>query len=430
MKAKKISGTHLNTVFVKVSDTTFDVTKDAQLYGGGKGSDMKTEGRGLVEDITKDPTISGNTYIIEGSVSGTYGGVATYGDHTTIEIKSGALVRSGIIGAIAGSGAAGTAGEFSKITVDKGATMDGTIGIIVSGEHSTATNNGHIENALYGMVGATVISGTSDVDNVSITNNGFIEAFAGMSVGGVHDKAVNGAKGVIFGDAIGMADTSVTGVSSSLVNHGTIRILNQIPSFSGQGGAIVGGAGDDNVRNDGKMYGDVVLGAGDDVFNTVGGSLKGKIYGGDGSDTFVIDKAYKIVELDTDTGTDTVKSSVTYTLAANIEDLVLTGKKDINGTGNAGDNSLTGNAGNNILTGGDGVDTFHFATKGGKDTIADFVIGTDKIDLSHWTAVGDFNTVLADAKDHGDDVWIHSGKDTLIIEGHHKMDLVDTDFSF
>jgi Ca2+-binding RTX toxin-like protein len=56
-------------------------------------------------------------------------------------------------------------------------------------------------------------------------------------------------------------------------------------------------------------------------------------------------------------GTDLVKSSVTFTLAANVENLLLTGTGNVNGTGTSLANTITGNTGNNTLNGLNGADT-------------------------------------------------------------------------
>jgi trimeric autotransporter adhesin len=54
-----------------------------------------------------------------------------------------------------------------------------------------------------------------------------------------------------------------------------------------------------------------------------------------------------------------VQTNISYTLPNNVENLILTGSANLNGTGNVLVNFLTGNSGSNILTGGEGNDTLY-----------------------------------------------------------------------
>jgi Ca2+-binding RTX toxin-like protein len=88
-----------------------------------------------------------------------------------------------------------------------------------------------------------------------------------------------------------------------------------------------------------------------------GGTGIDTLQGGLGDDTYTIDTITDTLTEALNEGTDTVKSSVTYTLGANLENLLLTGSTAIDGTGNILNNNITGNDANNILNGGTGIDT-------------------------------------------------------------------------
>lgn len=113
---------------------------------------------------------------------------------------------------------------------------------------------------------------------------------------------------------------------------------------------ITGTAGADtlNAGIGTKIYG---LG-GDDTLNG------DQMFGGDGNDTYIVNSARDraIESSGSASGIDTVRSSVDHVLGANLENLILTGKADLDGTGNELANIITGNAGYNILTGGGGDD--------------------------------------------------------------------------
>jgi hypothetical protein len=124
-----------------------------------------------------------------------------------------------------------------------------------------------------------------------------------------------------------------------------------------------------------KLFG----GAGNDEID--GGAGADILFGGAGNDKYWVDSASDLVVEAAGEGTDTVYASVSYALADNVENLVLTGSTNINAVGNAGNNRLEGNAGNNILFGGLGNDTYVFGRGSGRDIVANFDAGKPSGDM-------------------------------------------------
>jgi Ca2+-binding RTX toxin-like protein len=116
----------------------------------------------------------------------------------------------------------------------------------------------------------------------------------------------------------------------------------------------------------------------DNVLNGTAGA--DNLRGGGGNDTYVVgDDGDVVTELDNG-GTDTVRSSVTFSLTAGavfVENLVLIGGAAINGTGNGLANTMTGNEGANILDGAGGNDVL-LGGGGGDDLVGGE--GDDRLD--------------------------------------------------
>src|SRR5690606_27920251 len=94
-------------------------------------------------------------------------------------------------------------------------------------------------------------------------------------------------------------------------------------------------------------------GAGNDTLRGMGGA--DTMRGGPGNDLYFVTETSDLVIENAGEGTDTISSSVSYTLPANVEQLTLSGSA-AQGKGNALANVITGNAANNVLDGGAGAD--------------------------------------------------------------------------
>lgn len=177
--------------------------------------------------------------------------------------------------------------------------------------------------------------------------------------------------------------------------------------------------------------------------NTInGGSGADMMAGGTADDTYIVDNAGDRVIENAGEGADRVVAGVSFTLAANVESLTLTGTGALLGTGNSLANTMIGNDGSNVLRGlsandwlsggggndklyggqgadglkgGLGADQFVYesltdstAAMAGRDTIADFsraerdIIDLSKIDANGADAgEGAFKLVSAFDGSHG-----------------------------
>lgn len=272
-------------------------------------------------------------------------------------------------------------------------TLSGAGGndVLVGLAGNDTLDGGEGNDTLFGGEGDDVLTGGAGVDTAS-----YSDAAAGVTVN------------------LGLTGPQATGAGSdtlSEIENLTGSAFNDVLTGNAGANLILGGAGGDRLD---------------------GGAGADGLTGGAGDDTYVVDDAGDVITELGGEGTDTVESSISYTLGAELENLVLTGTA-ANGTGNdldnsvigndldnllrgyAGNDSLIGNGGNDTLLGGTGTDSLvggvgNDRLDGGADGAADTLKGGTGDDIY---VVGEAGEVIEELAGEGVDRVVSSVNFTL-----------------
>lgn len=329
----------------------------------------------------------------------------------------------GVGDTITEAASAGTDTVKSDITWTLGANLEN---LILTGVAAiNATGNSHVNtltgnsaaNTLSGEAGADTLIGAQGDDLYIVDNVGDkVTELAGEGLDTIQSS-------VTF--TLGANVENLTLMGSSAVN-GTGNGLDNVLAGNSAANRLTGGTGNDtyvvgtgdtvieavnagidtvqssvthtlaaNVENLTLTGTGVINGTGNILNNIlVGNTAANTLAGGGGNDTYIVSTGDTVTE-QANAGMDTVQSSVTWTLGANVENLSLSGVAAINATGNTLANVLIGNAGHNTLSGGDGNDTL----SGGKGNDAlNGGTGNDMFQLTR----GDGQDTITDGSGTGD----------------------------
>ncbi len=321
------AGEGIDTVQSSISYTLGDDVENLTLTGS---STLSGSGNGLDNTIIGNTGVNilnggaGNDYIDGGAGADTM--IGGLGDDTfVLSVSTDVIVEN------ADEGTDTVLSALSTYTLGnnlENLTLTGTGNIIGIGNA--------LNNVLTGNSGNNTLNGGTGADTM---------------IGGLgNDVYIVDDEGDVIIEAV---DEGTDTVQSSAANY-TVGENVEIITLTGTGSInITGNDGDNTITGNSGV--NILSGAGgNDTLN--GGTGADTMIGGTGNDYYIVDNIDDVIIEYVDEGIDTVQTSLSYVLSANVENLIFTGSSNRNGTGNDGDNSLIGNSGNNILDGGAGND--------------------------------------------------------------------------
>ncbi|UUZ65404.1 calcium-binding protein [Polaromonas sp. P1-6] len=261
-----------------------------------------------------------------------------------------------------------------------------------------------VENLNFSGSAGNLVGIGNELDNLMVGGSGANSLMGGagddIHIGGA---GADGMGGWIGNDTYEVTDAGDFVVENAgegtdtvwaYVNH-TLAANVENLNFSGSAGNLVGIGNElDNLIVGGSGANSLMGGAGDDIH--IGGAGADGMGGWIGNDTYEVTDAGDFVVENAGEGNDTVWAYINYSLADNVENLILGGVGHLTGIGNGLDNTMRGNRGNNTLIGGSG---------------ADIMIGGLGHDTYEVTDADD--VVLENAGEGSDTIWSYLGNYSL-----------------
>jgi len=256
------------------------------------------------------------------------------------------------------------------------------------------------KDVLTGLGGDDVLDGGADGDKMTggLGDDTYVVDTVLDKVIELQDEGADTVLTSVLKYTLGANVENVT-FSTAGKHSGAGNSLNNVLTGNAGKDTLTGRDGNDTLAGLGS---DDTLSGGNGNDRLDGGAGADKMLGGAGDDTFVVDNAGDLASEGKGKGNDTVETSITWKLDANIEKLVLTGSTVINGSGNQLDNVLTGNAAANMLYGDAGNDTLNGA--GGSDTLIGGIGADHFLFASAPDAATNVDTVSDFTKNEGDTI--------------------------